>query len=402
MKYTLLILIIIAFSTSLIAEPLPFMAPQFLQSYFDHYANNYLNAISAGRGHTGVGLEGNIENVLQNPAAFTTDHDQMFFEIFIKPPVTEYNTRQEQQYESLVPIGMWAYGLNAGKNFCLGANYSTPQSLEYNAFLLDLPTGDVVFHYPSFYLYQLTLTGNYQWNNLRIGLNLLNELYRFKDQVTLGTALYDRVDHVDYVLRLQPGLFYTYRSVSFGTSYVPATKHSFDFRYQTFDTTLPSQLNAGISLSRNVTRIATDINLVNCSEMSDKFKNRLNVKAGIETDYHKYTLRCGFMKIPSVWNGMFQFPSHYASEGQVFFPPDSLGVIKPLDQAMLTGGFTWHSDFIDLTLAFVQDIENKANFTEVMGSFSVNLSKFSFKKLLPGNKEEAPPVEDDTEIEYLE
>jgi len=402
-RYIILFVLLLILSANLFAEPLNFVAPQFLQSYYDHYSNNYLNAISAGRGHTGVGLVGNIENALQNPAAFTTDHSQMYFEIFIKPPITEINKLQDQHYESLVPIGMWAYGFKVGEHFCLGANYSEPQSIEYNSFSIDLTTGDLVFRYPSYYLYQLTATGNYEWKNLRIGINLINQMFSFKDQIFLGSALFDRVDHTDYALRFQPGLFYQYKNSSIGASYIPTTKHSFDLQYQTFDTTLPSQLNAGIGINYKASRFASDINFLKCSEMSDKFKDRLTVKAGIETDYHKYTLRCGFMSVPGVWKGIYNIPSVPFEDpaDSVYYVPGS-GLIKETAQSMITGGFTWHSDFVDFTMAFVQDIQHNVNYTEVFGSMSINISKFSFKNVFPGDKKKEVPEEDDTEIEYLE
>ncbi len=402
MKYHIMSIFLLIISISLFADPMGFVAPQYLQSYYDNFSNNYLNAISAGRGHTGVGLTGNVENVLQNPAAFTTDHSQLYIEIFIKPPVSEFNKYQDQQYESLVPIGIFAYGFHAWKHFNFSMNYSTPQSIEYNVLSLELNTGDIIFHYPSYYLYQITATGNYEWKNLRIGLNLLNEIYSFKDQVTWGTAILDRVDHMDYALRFQPGLYYKYKGVSIGTSYMPSTQHTYNFRYQSYDVTLPSQFNAGIGLTYNVTRFATDINLTNCSEMSDQFKNRLDFKAGMETDYHKYTLRCGFMSIPSVWQGAYILPIYNVPGGLVTNLPDSVGMIRSTAQSMLTGGFTWHSELADLTVAFIQDVQNKANYTSVFGSISVNLNKLSIKRIIPGDKEKEIPLEDDTEIEYLE
>jgi len=385
------------------ADTLHFTAPQFLNSFYDHYTVNYLNAIAAGRGHTGAGLDGNIENSLQNPAAFSTDHSQFYFEIFLKPPIKEMTEGLEQNYQSVVPLGMLAYGYHPKKNLNVGFSYSTPQTIEYYLLSIQLQTDDYYYLYPSYNLHRLTATCNYDWHNLRVGLNLFNEIYHFKDITTWGTNIFDRVDKTDYALRFEPGIYYKYDRFSAGAGYLAKTRHDFKFQYQTFKTTLPSQLNAGIGYTSETARLAADMDLVRCSEMSDQFKDRYIIKAGFEKDHHKYTFRGGFMSVPSVWHGVYELPTYNANLAwnpyQDEFP--QTGVIKSTGQSMVTGGFTWHSSPFDFTLSFIHDVQHNVNYTSVFGAMGINISKFTFKDIFPGDKKDTTPSDDDTEIEYL-
>ncbi len=361
------------------AQYLEFPAPWYLNSFYDYYADNYIGTKDAGRGYTGTSVMGNIDNVYLNPAAFKTDCFHVYYEMNAKMPYDEINKNATGDLTSPSALGMVGVSSQLMKNLNVGFSYAILKSAQYDRIRVELmqAPGNYVFRDPTFMDKALTLSASYQLNDFSFGINVINHIYDFQDYVIYGSYPFAINDFRENIVRLQPGFYWSDGKIAAGLSYTPSTNHEFATDYITYDTTLPSVLNSGVSLQLNKLLLALEMTNEFCSEMDSAFDDRINLKAGLEYKVDSYTYRVGYIKRSEVWNGNFAIPTYYTPDdnGNIEYEVDEIfgfedGLVGNTEQNLVTIGFGWESEFFGLDGALTQDVTGDAGNTQLhLGCF---------------------------------
>lgn len=366
------------------ADSLDFPAPQYMLPMYDHFSQNYLNAESMGRGGTGTALAGGVENIVNNPAVLNKRKAAFWMEIAIKPPIREINRSDDEGYTAPVPFGIIGVNGTLYKGLQGAISYNMPKSILYDNFTVEINQGNgEVVRYPSYYLHQVTATLAGLVGRFSLGLNLHNQLHRFGDVIVFQT--FDRIDKTYYTLRVQPGVLYSGENFNFGLALTPETGRRMDIKYEVYDVTLPTQIKAGGSYQFGNNRISLDAEWEQFSRMSDRFDDRLTLKAGYEKRIRNFTYRAGLNSVPGVYSGAYRLPLYDTEEGEQelwWSVIDRGGVIKETDQLSLTAGFTYHFKGGKLSLGAMRDVLNNVPTTRVAMALGVNLDTFKGKKFL--------------------
>ena len=383
----LIILVLSMFLPVVAQDSYQYTAPEFMQCIYDQYSRNYLNINAMGRGHTGAAFNEGIENATINPAGFTTDKFMVHMEFFQKGNATEMNetefrqkvpensdTRSRQTYQSTNPFAYLGIGFSPLEHLSLGLSYSMDQSLEYTEFTREMKDDTFYSLTPSYAQSRLSLATSYAIKTLRLGMNIHYCIYTLDDYRYYYNL--NRTDVTETTFRFQPGIQYDYKFVSAGVSYMPKTELAFDLdNGEEYDVTFPSVLTAGLLFRIKDIRVAGDIEYEKCSEQSDMFDDRLRMKFGLEYDYLTATLRVGYMQVPGVYTGYYEYPKgeFSASQHEDYFPADShdTGYIDENDQAFLTGGFTIKTFLADISFGLMSDIAGDVPVT--MGMLGITI-----------------------------
>lgn len=381
MKRLIIASMLLVFISSLAS--LNFVAPQYLHSYYDLYSMNYTNTVAAGRGHTGVAIQGNIENALINPAAFTTENTRILTGFMLKSTVDDIDDNSNLKLMSPSPLSQAGLGIFINPQLSVGLQYQLQQSLKYDQISKQLPTEDIVFRYPSMYLYRTALTGTYHANNLHIGANVIYDLYRFEDYITPGTNFFARQDFSEPVIRFQPGVLYQLDNMAVGASAVISSKATFKTECQSYDVTLPMELKAGFAIQQEDYRLIADLEDKMCSQMDDAFSDQYTFKLGFEKDKGKYTFRLGSLYSTGVFEGSMPIDTYEVIEGTPYYLDDMVINVKKENQLFLTAGVSYHIPVMDFSLALMQDISTEQKVTQLssMISFDYSILKDSLKPL---------------------
>ncbi len=382
MKRVLLILLVCVIGV-LGAQKLEFTAPWYLNSFYDYYSDNYVGTKAAGRGYTGTSVMGNIDNVFLNPAAFKTDSFHVYYEMNAKMPADEINSNAPGDLTSPGALGMVGISSQIMENLNVGFSYSILKSIQYDRIRVELmqAPGNYTFRDPKFVDKVLTLSTSYQWNCFSFGLNVMNHIYDFEDYVIYGSAPFALNDFRESVVRFQPGVYWSNKKFAAGVSFTPSTSYDFETDFLTYDTTLPTVVNGGISVTLNKLLLALDVSHEFCSQMDDAFDDRLNIRTGLEYKVKQYAYRVGFIHRPAVWKGRFEVPEYIApgDESEVFeYTLDEIfqfeeGLVEETEQNMITLGVGWGNDFFGVDGALVQDVTGNVQNTQLHASIYMNL-----------------------------
>ncbi len=394
MKRSMLILLVLSMFLQVVAlDRYQYTAPEFMQCIYDQYSRNYLNINAMGRGNTGAAFQEGVENAMINPAGFTTELTTFHFEFIHKTDMEEmnhtrfrqhdatsiYETNSLQSYQSNNPFAYVGIGFQPVNGLSVGLSYSMDQSLEYMDFTREMSDDSFYTLEPSYVQSRLSLATSYAFNNLRLGLNVHYCIYTLDDYRYYYQN--NRTDVQETAFRFQPGFQYDFKSVTIGASYMPKTTKTFDLdNDEKYDVTFPSVLTAGVLFRYKEFRAAADIEYERCSEQADDFDDRTRMKLGFEYDYMYSTLRCGFMYVPGVFTGEYDYPDGgFGGNQNPYYPAEGYdyGLIEDNDQAFITGGFTIKSSIADVSFGIMSDVIGDAPVTMGMLGVTIDSERFT-------------------------
>lgn len=366
------------------ADSLDFPMPQFINPIYDSFSRNYLSTMAMGRGNTGIAMQGGAESILHNPASYKPDKASVHLEMLIKPPVKTDSYGVEDRFTSPVPFGMLALGGKVAGGLTAGLAYSLPKTIQYDDFDILMNLGAYFLQrYPTFNLHQITANLGYHMENLHLGVNLHNQIY-YQSDVTILRS-FESITDARYILRPQFGLLYKTDLGGIGFSYTPEQKIDWDLKFVQYDTVLPMNLGAGISLQSGGNRVTADLEYENFGAMSDSYSDRLGIKAGIEKDIRKFTYRFGYMYVPEVYSGFFRLPENVSATPDTSMWWDNVatgGNIKENTQHFVSFGFSWRHQDGSINAAILQEVAGRVPLTQINLSLSLYLSSFRRKGFL--------------------
>src|SRR4030095_5509318 len=157
-----------------------------INPFWSFYSENYLDAVSSGKGNTGIGSLGSISAVYLNPAAINIPGKYQ--------ADIQYTYRSNQNWLPSLHIsdlyltqnpysGSVGFGLRISKNFQTGLLYGNPNSLTLNIgeIIITNEFGEEIGRYNAYEKYivhSFSVPLVYSTENFRIGLNLNYSLHR--------------------------------------------------------------------------------------------------------------------------------------------------------------------------------------------------------------------------------
>jgi hypothetical protein len=380
----LLMMLFISIGLHAQQDSLNFPAPQYMLPFYDHFTLNHLNVAAMGRGQTTNALIGKVENAVNNPATLESDKAFLYMELTIKPPINEINSPDSMRFSSPIPFGMVGISGKLFNNIYGAISYNVPKSVVYDSWIIPIDQGnDFVQRYPSYYLHQLTTTIAGNIGNLRLGLNIHQQLHQFTDIAIFQT--FDRVDKVFYDVRIQPGVFYQTGQFGLGATVTAPTKTTMDVKYAEYDVTMPMQVTAGASFHSINNSLYADLEWEQFSKMSSRFDDRLTLKGGFEHLVRNTIYRLGVISMPGVYTGAYRLPVSTPDEDAALIWWKKIprgGFIKNTDQLYLTAGFSYYFKGGEISLGIMRDVLGNVPTTQFATSIGFNLDTLKGKKFL--------------------
>lgn len=390
MKKVMIVLILLSLIVSFVsAKTIKMVAPEFMQSNFDAYSYNYINAKTTGMGNTGVATFGGIQYSLKNPASFKTENLSLYVEALFKVEADElaeyeefeqdYNSRDDefeyivergnQNYVSKIPFGIIGFGKKMAKNLNVGLSFSQANSITYDNFSRKTAGDNTqVIREPTYYNWQTALTTSYQIADFSLGLNIINNTYQFNEYRLEGS--YEVKNFTENLIRFKPGIIYGKNNWSVGFSYllpaekqIDCTSDTIMFSYDStsvkeglsFDTKLPSKLTTGFTYRYREYLFQTDLEYDFTSQQSSHFDDRIKYGIGLQKDMGAYRLRGGFLYSSGIFSGAFDNPYVYNSDAQQYYDKYIIEVDKEKD-FWLTAGAGWKTKYVDIDVSLMKDV----------------------------------------------
>ena len=358
--------------------------PQYANPFYEAFSRNYLGVEAAGRGYTGTAVAGSAQGALINPAIMMTDSTRVFTEVNIKPPVDAEGLAFSSRYSSPAPFGTLGVSFPLGTKIAAAVIYSNPKSLVLDDFSVVINQGaDLVTRFPKYYLHQLSAAARYQLNDeWNLGLSVHNQLHYLDDVIFLRT--YDRVRDYSYSLRFQPGLFYQAGDLGLGLSAMLPTPIKWDLKYAAYDLTLPLELSAGLSYTKDIYRISTDFRYIQDSALDDNFEDRMSIHLGAERREGNKILRAGYFYSSNIWDGTVLLPIDADSVDESIFWDDVSPTLPVKDntQHFLSVGFGYFFRDGTINLSALTTVVSDSPCTQINLSLSLYLSSFKRKDFL--------------------
>ena len=392
MKKFILMVVAIMFMTGLFSSDVTYSAPEFMQAYYDAYSQNYINTLASGRGNTGVAKIENLENVLLNPAGFSTDHSEMYVEFSIKPEKKEIGHLGKENYLANNPFTFIGFSFNMIDNLSSAIYYSMPKSIEYVRYTISLEAGTIFDREPQYHQYSLGFANSYKISNLRLGFNAIYNIHSVTDMFING--ILDKTDIQEEAFSFNTGLLYTVNEkLNLGLAYNHSSELSFDTQYWDWDVTVPARFSAGLSytmLTNNVLNFDYERRMN--SQMSEDYDDLDIFKLGYEKRMDLNTVRFGAMYIPSTFSGEVILP--YVDIAEASYPQTATnfnGGIENIlsnEQTFLTIGYSLDLEEIKFNLSAMQAVASELKTTQLSLSVGINLSDFDITKYTPKKHDE--------------
>ncbi|NLO11255.1 MAG: hypothetical protein GX122_02410 [Candidatus Cloacimonetes bacterium] len=348
----LYILIFLLMAVGLMAQAqdslgISFAMPQNMDPAFDYFSVNYVGAQALGRGNSGVALKGEVESILVNPAAYHPQRSAIYGEMLIKPPVKTDIYHSAREFSSPVPFGMIAAGGPLENRFLPGMNwgvaYSLPKSIVLDAFVVPMNFGAYeMVRYPIYNQHQLTANLGWHRGDWNVGVNLHNQIHYISDFTVLRT--FEHIREYKYLLRPELGVLWTNPQLNVGLSITPPSRLDWKLKYLDFDTTMPTELTAGIAIKNANQRYIVDAQWENASAVHEDYKDRFSLKAGFESDVRSFTYRVGYLYRPEIWHGSYNLPINTTADADTAlwwnYIPTS-GSVSENGQHLVSAGISW-------------------------------------------------------------
>lgn len=396
-KYILLLTICLIAFVSLNAEQ-TYSAPEFMQSYYSAYSQNYINTLASGRGNTGVAKIENVENILLNPAGFSTEQTQMYIEFMIKPEKGELGHLHTEKYRSNKPFTFVAFGFNLMPNLSTALYYAMPQNINYDSYSIvkeGYAHAAPEEREPQYNHYSFGFTNAYKMKNLSLGLDVNYNIHN--NHNLLINDSYARFNTSDNTFSFTGGAIYQFSDIfNFGVAYSHSSEVSFETNFHEWDVTIPAKLSAGFSYFylKNST-INLDYEKRFNSQMDSAYADIDIFKLGIEQQIKNSIFRAGAMYIPSTFSGSVITPiadtdpsdPNYVAQTPTNFN-DGKEYILNNQQTILTLGYTFDLEELTFNFSVMQAIASEMQSTQFALSIGVNLSDFDITKYTPKRRDE--------------
>lgn len=387
MKRIYLLLTALLLLSSVLAQSAPdsidIPYPQFINPFYDSFANSYLNAVSAGRAGAGIAFMGGVENVLTNPASYDPKEASMALEAVIKPPVSVSGFSSNTRFASPIPFGLFAVGGKLAGRLSGSVIYSQPKALYLDGYTIPLFNHTYsIDRFPKYYLHQFTANLGYHISNLHLGLSLHNQVHYQDDVPVMQT--FERIDDHKYVLRVEPGILYESERGAIGLTVTPPSNMNWDLKYVEYDTLLPLKVGVGTLVRHGKSNFMVDLDYEQFSAVHAGFSDRLRVKAGFEIEKNNMRYRLGYLYSPEVFKGEYNIPFFEASvdSSDAWEGVQTVATVKSNTQHILSLGASIQHKYGYFTLAVMQDVAGNAPFTQINLALNFDLEAFRSKDFL--------------------
>jgi hypothetical protein len=394
MKRSFLIVItLLLIQISIADAQVNYSAPEFMQAYYQAYSRNYINTLASGRGNTGVAKIENIENVLLNPAGFSTDHSEMYIEFMVKPEQKEIGHLYDQNYHSNKPFTFVGFGFNIIDKLSTGLYYSLPNSIKYDRYTIDdYGTALIQNSKPEYNQYSFGLVNSYKLGKLSLGFNAKYDIHSIKSMLLNGSSA--KFDLDESLVSFSTGAIYQVSDrLNFGLAYNHSSEIDFTTQYYSWDVTIPASFSAGISYYYLYDSIVNlDYEKRFNSQMSDYYDDLDIFKLGLEQQIRNSIVRFGLMYIPSTFSGQVNLPiANLDSQIEPHYPNNFNNGIENIlstEQTFLTIGYTLNMEELTFNLSGMQAVGSEMKTTQLSMSIGVNLTDFDITKYTPKSRDE--------------
>ncbi len=392
MKKLLLISVLFAICAVPLTANYQYSAPEFMQAYYDLFSQNYLNALAAGRGNTGVAKVENIENAVINPAGFSTEHSELYTEIVFKPSQDEFGHTGNNNYLSENPLSMIGLGFTLVDDLSTGIYYSHPKNIKYDNYAISLPTGAYVNIKSEYTHHRIGFVNSYNFGIVSMGADVNYNIHNYDNFVVMGST--EKIDMKEAGISFATGaVISTSDNFNIGLAYNHSEDYEFTNRHTSWDVTIPAKITAGLSYRYNRNSVVNmDVEHRLNSQMSDDYEDIDILKLGFEQQIRNSIIRIGGIYIPSTFNGVVDLPTVGIEDMNTFYEPDNynggIEVIGETDQTFLTVGYTLNLEDFTFNLAAMQALNSEVNTTQFYISLGVNLTDFDINNYTPGSYED--------------
>lgn len=393
MKKSILMIVSVIFMVGLFSTEVTYSAPEFMQAYYNAYSQNYINTLASGRGNTGVAKEENVENVLLNPAGFSTNHTEMYIEFMAKPEQREIGHNHEENYQANQPFTFIGFGFTALNNLSSALYYSMPNSIKYERYAIDdYGTALIQYRKPQYNHYSFGFANSYMLNNLSLGFDANYNIHSIDNMLINGSS--SKIDINEGCFSFNTGLLYKVNNrLNLGLAYKHSSEVNFESEYKDWDVTVPAKLSAGLSYYYSKDSVINlDFERRMNSQMSEHYDDLNIVKLGLEQQIRNSIIRFGAMYIPSTFSGQVQTPiAQLDSQIIPHYPNNYNGGIENIlknNQTFLTIGYTLNLEELTFNLSGMQAIASEIKTTQLSLSIGVNLTDFDINKYTPKGKNE--------------
>lgn len=342
-----------------------------INPYWYFYSDNHTDAVSSGKGRTGIGSVGDISSSVYNPASFEIEKR---YQVNV-----QYTYRTNQPWLQGLGIsdlylkqnvfsGLAGVGYKINKNLNAGLVYSNPYSMDINEgeiirtneFGQELGRYEAIERYSA---HNFSIPLSYKFKRFRIGLTLNYTLHRryFNFEYEKFVIKFDRFNaDAGVLVDITEGF-------TFGLKFRPEAKgqakYYSDINPQIdeyTDVLLPMQIGTGISytIEKNNLTFAADYTFIQGSKIEGQSdQHRFNF--GIQYPLNKYwIIRGGFFNTPEPRDLNSNYGNLQESYSQLF----------------LTAGASVKSDIAVFTLAVMDSHISSATlkYTFINGGLSLN------------------------------
>lgn len=343
----------------------------FINPYWNFYSDNNLDAVSSGKGRTGIGSVGDISSTVLNPAAFEIENKyQMSF---------QYTYRTKQEWLTSLGIediylkqnafsGSAGIGYKINKNLNIGILYSNPISfdLDLGVIIMTNEFGQEIGRYEAvdgYNTHNFSLPVTYKYKNFRIGIAFNYTLHRryldFPDDKMV--IKFDRFNADAGIL------FEIINGLNFGLKFRPEVngeaKYYSDNNPQMnehTDVILPMQIGTGLSYTIPQNKLNLEINY--------KYINGSKLKGQVDQHWFNFGIQ-------------YPLNNHWTIRGGLFNTPDPRDLNtnygnreESFNQLFLTAGASVVADNVTFTLAVMDSRISSATlkYTFLTGGLKLN------------------------------
>ena len=308
-----------------------------INRFWSFYSDNFLNAVSSGKGNTGTAGLGDMSSIILNPASLNIPGKysaSVQYTYKTNQPWLEFLGLDDLYLRQNMFSGSAGFGYRINKNFQTGFLYSNPHSLTLNigTIIITNEFGEEIGRYDGnekyvLHSFSVPLVYNIKW--FRAGVILNYSLHR--RYMSMGdsdyTGKFDRFN-------IQAGIIVNpIKELSIGASFTPGDSGAVENSYpsiaseETTQAEIPFRISAGAeyTVKGNIVKLAADYIYTNLSSR-EGLKDRHEIHFGFEYFVNKnWTVRSGFFNITDPR----ELPGNYGN------PQDNY------DQIFLTIGATY-------------------------------------------------------------
>ncbi len=317
-----------------------------INSYWYFYSSNFLDAVSSGKGNTGIGSTGNISAIQLNPASMEIPgkyQADLQYTYKTNQPWLPGLDIGDLYLKQNIFSGSAGFGYRINKNFQVGFLYSNPKSMTLNVgeIITTNEFGEEINRYDAYDKYNIhsfSVPLVYSTEKLRLGLSVSYNLHRRYANFSNNNEVTGKVN----LFNLQGGIIVKpLKELSIGVTFSPQI--SGDVTYDTplffyeedYEVVIPMEFGAGIEYTfrGNFLKLSGDYTYTNSSietYQKDLHKAHLGIEYLVDKNW---TVRTGFFTSPDVRDLPGSYFNYNESYEQIFL---TLGATLKLKKASLS------------------------------------------------------------------